>query len=132
MNSWMIICNTQKFDLPMHFENTNKLVWKQPKNIEVGDKILIYLSTPFSAIKYACKVHEINISDKSRILQFYKDKATNVKESDLYMEIELIHTFGNEDLSRKKLLTYNVNCFQRPTKTPEKLLQHVKSILGEE
>lgn len=131
MNGWMIICNTQKFDIIKHFENEKTLVWKQPKNVKVGDIVAIYLSAPYSSIKYICKVNEVDIKDTNRILQFYKDRATNVKETDMYMEIEMMRDFENSELIRKKLLTYNLTCFQRPTKIPEKLLQHILLMLGE-
>lgn len=60
IEKWIIPCNVKHFDLVTHFKKSTTAVWKNSFTIQAGDIVYIYLSAPYSEIKYKCRV----ISDK--------------------------------------------------------------------
>ena len=53
MNSWIIPCNPKNYDVIRAFQNLKEIDWKQSvKNIDTGDKVYIYVSSPYKQILY--------------------------------------------------------------------------------
>ena len=53
-------------------KNKKTVEWKQPKNINVGDKVYIYIGSPISAIIYKKEVLEKDIESS------YSDKKAMI------------------------------------------------------
>lgn len=64
MNTWIIPCNIKYFDLFTHFENTDWMLWKGVSKTSVGDIVYLYLGSPYSEIRYKCRVSEINVNQE--------------------------------------------------------------------
>ena len=56
VEKWLIPCNNKQFDLVEHFRNNEEVVWRRVKGINKDDILYIYLSSPYSEIKYKCLV----------------------------------------------------------------------------
>ena len=61
--NWIIPCNIKHFDLIEHFKTHSTAVWKNSFTIRAGDVVYIYLSAPYSEIKYRCRVISDNVSE---------------------------------------------------------------------
>lgn len=137
MNNWVVICNNSIFNVIDHFSNQSTIIWKQMNNVEVGDYVFMYLSAPFSSIKYICKVTEVNIRNKSRILPFYLSiKPENRNESNEtyqnYMELKMVREFNEPyALTRKVLLEHGMKSFQKSAKAPIGFAEYLSSFVDD-
>lgn len=62
MKYWLFPCNPKLYDLHGAFNNLEIVEWHQNvKNIQVGDKVLIYVGKPSSSVEMLCEVVEANI-----------------------------------------------------------------------
>ncbi len=61
---WIIPCNIKHFDITEHLKTSSTLVWRNSFSIHAGDVAYIYLSAPFSEIKYRCKVVSEEVDDE--------------------------------------------------------------------
>ena len=79
---WIIPANPTYFDVITYIESMPIFSWKQPKNINLGDTVYIYLGAPYSAIIYKCKVTELDIyhDQKDRVMNLKKKKKYDQKE----------------------------------------------------
>ena len=75
MNSWIIPCNPKNYDVIRAFQNLKEIDWKQSiKNIDAGDKVYIYVSSPYKQILYQCVVVKTNLpSQEIDDMAFVKD-----------------------------------------------------------
>ena len=56
MDSWIIPCNVKYFDILTHVEKSKVIIWKKSAKIQEGDKVYIYVGTPYKEVKYRCIV----------------------------------------------------------------------------
>lgn len=109
MKYWIIPCNVKAYDVVGAFNKLNEIDWKQSKNMKsamIGDIVLIYLSRPYSCVKYICKIREVNkvhttIDDSEYIL-----KGDNYVNYGNYMQLELLESL-NETLLKFENLKLN-------------------------
>lgn len=99
---WLVPCNPAYYDASAAFNKLKNLNWKQsaPK-IECNDIVYIYVSNPVRAVRFKCRVTNVNlpkreIDDSEFVLK--GDKYSDYKR---HMELELIRTFEDE-------LTYEI------------------------
>ena len=93
MKYWIIPCNVKTYDAIGAFNELKLIDWKQSKNLKaakINDIVMIYLSKPFSCVKYICKIKKVNmtkeiIDDKKFVIN--GDNYTNYGN---YMIIELL------------------------------------------
>ena len=63
MKYWIIPCNVKTYDAIGAFNELKLIDWKQSKNLKsakINDIVMIYLSKPFSCVKYICKIKKVN------------------------------------------------------------------------
>lgn len=97
MTDWIIPCNPKYYKIDKAFSELKSLDWKQTsQNIDAGDIVYIYVSSPVMTIKYKCKVNKVNLEeieiDDSKFIingETYKDYPS-------HMELELLHTYSDE------------------------------------
>jgi len=68
---WLQPVNPSYFDIDLAFKRNEVIMWKQSRNVRIGDICYIYVASPVKAIKYKCEVVQIDIPFE------YKDE--NVK-----------------------------------------------------
>lgn len=97
MTSWIVPCNLKYYDVVGAFNDLNTLDWKQSsKNIQTGDLIFIYVSSPVQAIKYLCKVNKANLHSRDIDDSKYRIVEEKYVSAPMQMEIQLLHKFDNE------------------------------------
>ena len=105
-NSWIIPANPKYFDVITYIETMTVFSWKQPKKINIGDFVYIYLSAPYSAILYKCEVIELNL---------YNDQTHPT------MNLKLIKKYNPQRYTFEKLKEYGLNSVRSPRRIPDKM-----------
>lgn len=84
---WVVPANPTYYDICNEFDNNDIVLWKQSTNINVGNIVYMYVTSPIKALMYKTKVLEVNIpynykdsnvcmkyAMKLEVLERYKDK----------------------------------------------------------
>lgn len=99
-------CNVKDYDVVSAFEKLNEVDWKQSNNLKSaksGDTVLIYLSRPYSCIKYICKIEEVNKSMRTIDDSDYVKDGKNYNNYGNYMQLELIESINETLLTLENL-----------------------------
>lgn len=87
--------------------NYNEVDWKQSKNMKsamIEDIVLIYLSRPYSSIKYVCKIKDVNKPQPTIDDSDYIVTGDNCVDYGNYMQLDLLENI------KESLLTFeNLN-----------------------
>lgn len=121
MEKRIIPCNEKYYDVEKAFSELKILDWKQSnKSMQIGDIVYIYVSKPYSEIRYKCKITKvlldsIEISDSEYIIDgsYYEKYLT-------HMELTLLEKYNNK-YQMTLLREYGIHgSIQSPRKvTPE-------------
>ncbi|WP_323707918.1 HNH endonuclease [Mammaliicoccus sciuri] len=134
MKYWIIPCNIKSYDVIGAFQALKYIDWKQSRNLksaEVGDLVLIYLSAPYSCIRYVCRIKVVNklkvtIDDRRFVIN-----GENYVDYGNHMELELIDELEEDSLSLKDLQENGMKgAVQGPRSINGKLLDFVLSYLS--
>lgn len=106
MKYWIIPCNVKSYDVVGAFNELSEIDWKQSRNMKSAmteDIVLIYLSRPYSCVKYICKIREVNkrnptIDDTDYILN-----GDNYVNYGNYMQLELLESIDESLLTFENL-----------------------------
>lgn len=120
-NEWIIPANPNYFDIDEAFNNSKTIIWKQSTNIKVGDIIYLYVGSPVSAIRYKCRVEEVNIPYD------YNDQNVKMK---YVMKIKLLDSYNKELFPFSKLKEYGVNAIRGPRFMPKELSNYINKKEG--
>ncbi len=56
-NYWILPCNSKKYNIDKIFQDKEEIEWHQTNtNVEPGDIVYIYLTSPKQEVKYKCQV----------------------------------------------------------------------------
>ena len=89
---WIVPCNTRNFNIIEHFKIDKSAVWKNSFTIKEGDIVYLYLSAPYSEIRFRCRVISTEVSDEMLQKHSYaivQNKSNNYFSKKIkYMVIE--------------------------------------------
>ena len=105
-DEWIIPANPKYFDVITYIESLPVFSWHQPKNIKLNDNVYIYLSAPYSAILYKCKVIELDLYDEPQRP---------------VMNLQLIKKYDPKQYTFDKLKEYGLKAVRGPRRIPSKL-----------
>ncbi len=111
-NEWILPANPNYFNIFEYMKNKKTVEWKQPKNINVGDKVYIYIGSPISAIIYKTEVLEKDIESR------YSDKKA--------MILKILKEYDKDKYTFKKVNEYDLRAVRGPRKMPKKLIDKMK------
>lgn len=106
MKYWVIPCNIKAYDTISAFNKLSEVDWKQSNNMKsakIGDVVFIYLSHPYSCIKYICKIKEVNKAQTTIDDSEYIVKGDNYVNYGNYMQLELLEIVNESLLTFEKL-----------------------------
>ena len=103
---WIMPANPTYFDVITYIESMPIFSWKQPKNINLGDTVYVYLGAPYSAIIYKCKVTELDI---------YHDQKDRV------MNLNVVKKYDQKEYPFSKLKEFGLNSVRSPRRIPYRL-----------
>ncbi|MGL5756584.1 MAG: HNH endonuclease [Paraclostridium sp.] len=128
-SEWIISCNPSDYDVVGAFNKLEKLEWKQSTNINIGDVVYIYVSSPVQEIKYKCTVRKVNLKSSERIddSEFVLDDS-KYKDYGRYMELELINKYLDKQYNFRALKQHGLKSVQGPSRVTQELLDYIKSM----
>lgn len=134
MKYWIIPCNIKSYDVIGAFQSLKSVDWKQSRNLksaEAGDIILIYVSAPFSCIKYICRINTVNKPKETIDDSAFVINGENYIEYGNYMELRLLNTLEEDRLRLKDLQDNGMKgAVQGPRSLKGELLDFVLSQLS--
>ena len=114
--SWLIPANPKYFDIDGAFAKDDTILWKQSSTVQVGDLVYLYVAAPVSAVRYKCKVLEVNIPYK------YKDKNVSMTR---VMKIKRLKTYDPSLWTFEKLRDLGITALRGPRLAPDSFLQQI-------
>ncbi len=114
---WLVPANPKYYDIIGAFEKEETILWKQPKNVQIGDTIYLYVGSPNSAILYRTEVV------KKDIPYYYQDENVSMKQ---VIQIKLQQKYDKDEFPLEKLKMYGVTTVRGPRSVPLKLSQALR------
>lgn len=134
MNRWIVPSNLEQYDVIGAFTDLPEVEWVQRlKSVEVGDVVYIYIGKPISAIKYACEVTAINLTDDDLIVDNDEDyirKGGYIDEgSSTHMRLKKVYEFDDSILSWPILEKCGIKGpIQGARSVPEELIAYIDNL----
>ncbi|VTS34864.1 cytoplasmic protein [Streptococcus pseudoporcinus] len=108
---WIIPANLNYYDIDSEFAASTDILWTQKASIKIGDYVFIYITAPAKAIRYVCRVLEVNITNED--FRPRKDIKT-------LMHLQLIEKFADDQLPLEVLQEHGVKSVRGPRRlTPQ-------------
>lgn len=131
MNSWIIPCNPKNYDVIKAFQDLKEIDWKQSvKNIDAGDKVYIYVSSPYKQILYQCVVVKTNLLAREIDDMDYVIDGTPFLNYGPHMRLQMIRKLNGLELNlsalKKRGLRGNI---QGPRTVSGELLDYIESVI---
>ena len=132
---WIIPCNIKVYDVIEHFKRNKRIVWKNSFTIRPGDVAYLYLSAPYSEIRYKCLV-ENDVTDEDTIQQnsyaIPAKKSNNFfSKKEKYVELEFICEYPQGALPLEKLKENGLGQVQIQARI-DRRLQHFLNTIEEQ
>lgn len=129
---WILPCNTKVYDVIEHFKRNKRIVWKNSFTIHPGDVVYLYLSAPYSEIRYKCLVVN-NVADEDTIQQnsyaIPTKKSNNFfSKKEKYIELEFICEYPHKTFPLDKLKENGLGQVQIQARVDRKLQYHLDAI----
>lgn len=113
INTWVIPTNPKVWDIIHCFDDKKEILWKEIKSIQENDDIYIYVGSPYSCIKYKCRVKEKNI-------------PSPYEKFDKCMMLVLIEEYDDKKYPLNVLKEYDLKSIRGPRRIPSKLLKELE------
>lgn len=99
MQKWIVPFNIKKFDVVNAFNNNQTVFIKRNRALSAGDEVYLYLSKPYSAIKYKGLVIRDNVSADELDSSY---KVSKLDDGN-YVEIKHLFTFPDDLITCEKI-----------------------------
>jgi len=107
-DEWLIPANPSYYDIINYFKKEDTIIWHQSNNIKVKDSVYLYITKPYQAILYKCKVLETNIPSEH-------------KKGSKAMKLKLERKYDQNQFTLNKLNEYNIKAVRGPRRINSKL-----------
>ena len=122
---WILVCNSNVFDLKGALKENNVIDWPQIDNVVVGDIAYFYMSLPYDSILFKCQVervdrHRMEESTKKYIKHplFYDNRQT-------YMQLRLLETYPEALIKGKDIMEKGFHNLQMSSRVPDDFSKYV-------
>ena len=119
---WIIPSNYQHFDVLDWLSSHETITWHASRNMQVGDRVFLYIGVPFSAIMVQFRIEEMN-------LRVHCDGSTDTRP---IMLLRPILQYQPEELNRPVLREYGVTNVRGARSMPASLSRYIDLISQEE
>ncbi|MBR5641554.1 MAG: hypothetical protein IKW92_05450 [Firmicutes bacterium] len=65
MVDWLVAGNPKKYDVIGAFKELHTIDWRQSTNVQVGDFVYIYVSSPIQSLKFKCVANKVDLTEAS-------------------------------------------------------------------
>lgn len=123
MAEWIVPCNVKYFDVFQHFENNDEIAFKRVGSLQENDIAYIYLTAPYSEIRFRCKVVSGKMSDEELSNHQYAiDKFT----SNRYVLLKLESEYKEGCLPLELLKKNGLGQVQRQSRAGKELVSFIE------
>ena len=130
--NWIVPCNIKHFDLITHFKSKSTVVWRNSFTIRKGDIAYIYLSAPYSEIRYRCRVVEDVVDDEVVNANQYAipPKASNnyFSKKIKYMIMELEYEYPEGSLPLNALREHGLGQVQMQARANKRVKEFLHEV----
>lgn len=112
MNTWLLICKTSHFNIKKAFSELNKITWPQLNGAAVGDIVYVYVTNPYRAILYCCRVDEINLYRMDRETIPYVSNPLFYKSTQIYMRLERMLEYPENLITEQEIRSQKLSSLQ--------------------
>ena len=121
ITQWLVPANCQYFDVEEMIDKVRngEFLWKQSSRVQPGDTVYIYVTAPFSAIRYKCTALETDIPYK------YSDSMMSMKTA---MRLKMIKKYDSEPIGLDMLRRHGVIAVRGPRSIPLSLIEEIGMI----
>ena len=109
--SWIIPANPKYYDVIQAFSMSDIITWHQDIKAMEGDFVYIYLTKPYQAILFECKVIEANIPGVNQTFS---------------MKLKLLKKYDEDEFPIRKLEKYGVKAVRSARSIPKVLAEELK------
>ncbi|WP_048736334.1 MmcQ/YjbR family DNA-binding protein [Necropsobacter massiliensis] len=120
---WLVPANPKYYDIERQFNEHDVIYWKQSSNIAVDDTVYIYVAAPSSALRYKCRVLEVNIPRE------YEKGDLRIKR---VMRIQCLRKYEPHLFGRDKLREFGISAVRGPRHMPSALSQEIARVTENE
>ena len=118
VSEWILPANPKYFDIIAYMEKIRPILWKQPNSkVNVGDLVYIYISQPYSALMYKCRVVKKDLEPTYPGLS-----KRRIKE----MELEIVKKYDKNKFPFKKLNELGIKAIRGPRTITEELKKEIE------
>ena len=135
VDNWIVPCNVKYFNIIDHFKINSIVVWKNSFTIREGDTAYIYLSAPYSEIRYKCRVISTSVDEETLAANSYaiQEKTSNnyFSKKIKYMKMQLEFEYPSGLLTRQKLIEQGLGQVQIQARTDRSLQNYIEAMTRE-
>lgn len=121
MAEWILICNSNYFNIKEAFTSQNTITWPQLNHVLKEDIVYCYVTYPFSSILYKCEVSEINLNRMDESSKEYVKHALFYENRQIYMRLKRLRSYREGILSDTVLRKYGISSLQMSSKVSSEL-----------
>ncbi len=125
METWIITCNLEYYNVVAAFKALPEIDWKQSNNIAVGDTIYIYVGAPKSCLKFQCKAVMADMDSAEVDDSEYQRNNAVYGNSGRYMRLRLVKEFPDDLLTREELMRHGLRTIQGPSRVRNELQDYI-------
>ena len=126
MNSYVLICNPNRYDIIKCFKESDEVVWKNNRHCEVGDTVYIYVGRPYSGLLYLCEVTEVNVALPADMTYVENDS----KKKSTYMKLNKQKDLLSYGIKLPELLANGLKTVQCATIASDELKSYIDNVLN--
>jgi hypothetical protein len=124
---WIVPCNISFFNLIEHFKTNNTVVWRNAFSMHKDDYAYIYLTKPYTEIRYKCivindSVDEMLLAENSYAIPS-KKSYNYYSKKDKYIQLKLICEYKEGTFPLHLLKEHGLGQVQMQSRTG-RTLQH--------
>lgn len=126
--TWLIASNPSKYNILGAFAANSAITWGLTVKVNVGDEIYIYISAPYSRIKYKCIVDRVDVPVTEMLgAEFWIEKFNPNRN---LVNLRLISILEDDKLQLKNLIENKliISAPQGPRRVPHELNRFLNSI----
>lgn len=110
---WILPANMKNYDIDKDFAASPQVLWPQKKSIKKGDLLLIYITAPTKAVRYICRVTEVDVVDGGENM----------------MKVQLLKQLSDSELSRDRLNELGVTNIRGPRRLTASAISYIEKKL---
>lgn len=123
---WILVCNSNVFDLKGALKENNVIDWPQVDNVVVGDIVYFYMSLPYDSILFKCQVESVNRHRMEESTKKYIKHPLFYDNRQTYMQLRLLETYPEALIKGKDIMEKGFHNLQMSSRVPDDFSKYVE------